>query len=158
MVARLVAGDVPDAAVAVARRLVEAAPDSDETAAALAAAVALAARGVPTPEDLEELGGGWVGEEALAIAVACALTADDLPSALSVAVVHSGDSDSTGAICGNLLGAHHGAAAIPAAWLERLEGTAVVDTVARDLHRLAAAASGTHADTTAEWAARYPGS
>lgn len=35
---------------------------------------------------------------------------------------HSGDSDSTGAICGNILGAQHGLAVIPPEYLDGLEG------------------------------------
>ena len=96
-------------------------PACAETAAALAAARALAARGRPTPEALESLGGGWVAEEALAIAIACALVAEDFADGVRLAANHSGDSDSTAAIAGNLLGTLWGEAAIPAAWLEALE-------------------------------------
>ncbi|MBK8809431.1 MAG: ADP-ribosylglycohydrolase family protein [Acidobacteria bacterium] len=60
------------------------------------------------------LGGGWVGEEALAISIYCSLVSEnDLSGALLLAVNHSGDSDSTGAITGNILGALHGIGAIP---------------------------------------------
>jgi ADP-ribosylglycohydrolase len=68
-----------------------------------------------------DLGGGWVGEEALAIAVACALQAQDMRHGMLLAVNHSGDSDSTGSICGQLLGARDGVEAIPAEWWARLE-------------------------------------
>ncbi|WP_330272008.1 ADP-ribosylglycohydrolase family protein [Lentzea sp. NBC_00516] len=75
-----------------------------------------------TPEEIEsELGGGWVGEEALAIGLHAALVAPDFPTALRVAVNHSGDSDSTGSICGNILGARDGVTVIPADWLAVLE-------------------------------------
>lgn len=70
--------------------------------------------------NVETLGGGWVGEEALAIAIACA-GHDDVRSTLWRAVAHAGDSDSTGSLAGNLLGARLGMAALPADWLERLE-------------------------------------
>lgn len=93
----------------------------------------------PTPETLEQLGGGWTGEEALAIAVACVLAFDrDEPRAVELtlwrAAAHSGDSDSTAAIAGNLLGAMLGADALPAVWLQQLELADVIDRVARDLH------------------------
>ena len=42
-----------------------------------------------------------------------ALAAEDMRDGLLLAVNHTGDSDSTGAICGNILGAMHGDAAIP---------------------------------------------
>ena len=63
------------------------------------------------------LGEGWVGEEALAIAVFSALRhADDFSAAVVSAVNHGGDSDSTGAICGNIVGALLGAEAIGPEW------------------------------------------
>lgn len=101
--------------------LLERHPEGRECVEALLAARALAAQGVPDPEAVETLGAGWTGEEALAIGVAAALTATDVVSGLAVAVNHSGDSDSTGAICGNLLGAHLGGEALPAEWLAQLE-------------------------------------
>jgi len=108
-------------------------PDHRETSAALAAAYRLAAKGPPTPEQIETLGGGWVGEEALAIAVCCALTATDFADGVLRAVNHSGDSDSTGAIAGNLLGALWGEAAIPDRWLDGLELRAEIARLADDL-------------------------
>ena len=45
--------------------------------AALDAAVELASRAPLNGRVLEQLGGGWVGEEALAIAVACVLAEPD---------------------------------------------------------------------------------
>lgn len=45
-----------------------------------------------------------------------ALTADDLRDGLLLAVNHSSDSDSTGSLCGNLLGTVHGAHALPPPW------------------------------------------
>ena len=155
MVSRLVAGDDLAAAVAAGRGLLDGEPDGEETAVALDAAIALGRHGLPEPEQLEDLGRGWVGEEALAIAVACGLGADDVATALSAAVVHSGDSDSTGAICGNLLGAHGGLDALPADELALLRGCDIVDQVARDLARERFdPPAGAEAD---RWRERYPG-
>jgi ADP-ribosylglycohydrolase len=50
-----------------------------------------------------------------------------------LAVNHDGDSDSTGSITGNLLGAIHGAKRIPIKWLERLELRDVITELAEDL-------------------------
>jgi len=111
----------------------DARPGGRETAAALRGAIALAERGTATAEDVERLGGGWVGEEALAIAVYCVLAEPDPRACLLLAVNHSGDSDSTGAITGNLLGAHHGTAAVPHDWLDDLEARDVIERVAADL-------------------------
>jgi ADP-ribosylglycohydrolase len=87
----------------------------------------------PSAESVELLGGGWIAEEALAIAVYCALVATDFASGVLLAVNHGGDSDSTGAIAGNLLGTMLGDAAIPPHWLDELEGRDVITEVAEDL-------------------------
>ncbi|MCE7005200.1 ADP-ribosylglycohydrolase family protein [Kibdelosporangium philippinense] len=87
----------------------------------------------PDPETIAaELGGGWVGEEALAIGLCAALCADDMAEGLLMAVNHSGDSDSTGAICGNILGAAWGIDAIPASWLAELELREVIERLSLD--------------------------
>jgi len=129
-VSLLLAGSSLAEALRSAMDLLRQRPGHHETSDSLAASCALAARGRPTPEDLETLGGGWTGEQALAIAVCAALASDDLADALRLAVNHSGDSDSTGAICGNLVGARDGAAAIPARWLRRLELRSVIERLA----------------------------
>jgi ADP-ribosylglycohydrolase len=53
---------------------------------------------------------------------------------LLISVNHSGDSDSTGSIAGNLAGALYGVGAIPQHWLEQLELREVIERVAIDLH------------------------
>ena len=104
------------------------------TLAAITRAVDLAHRGgEPSAAAVESLGAGWVGEEALAIAIYCALAAPDLEQALILAVNHGGDSDSTGSITGNLLGASLGTGAIPARWLEPLELREEITAMADDL-------------------------
>lgn len=114
-------------------------PEHDELGAVLARARLLAAQGAPTAAAIEELGGGWVGEEALAIGVACALGAnrENVAEILWRAVAHSGDSDSTGSIAGNLVGAQLGVQALPERWRARLELGALVERVARDLYAAA---------------------
>jgi ADP-ribosyl-[dinitrogen reductase] hydrolase len=121
---------------------------NDELASALDRAVDAAAGGPATPETVEELGSGWVAEEALAISIYCSLVADDLVSGVRLAVNHSGDSDSTGSITGNILGTAHGPSAIPEHWLEKLELRDEIAEIARDL---AAAHGGEQPDPS-----RYP--
>ena len=144
-VAELVRGAHLADALDSARRLLDGRSGAEETAAAFDAAVALARRGPPGPEQLERLGGGWVGEEALAISVCCALAAPDFATALLASVNHSGDSDSTGSITGNLLGAALGIDAVPKEWVEALEGLDVIETLAAD------------AATVTEWSSADPG-
>ena len=78
--------------------------------------------------------GGWVGEEALAIALYCCLRyPDDFDKAIITAVNHKGDSDSTGAVAGNILGAKLGYSAIGEQWTKDLELHDVILEVTDDL-------------------------
>ncbi|MEU6779558.1 ADP-ribosylglycohydrolase family protein [Nonomuraea angiospora] len=130
----LVAGEALEPAVHRALDLLAAYPAHDETSVALRAAVALAADGgAHSPERVESLGGAWVAEEALAIGVYCALAEPSVERALLLSVNHSGDSDSTGSVCGNLLGALHGTGVLPAAWLRPLEGRDTIERLAAEL-------------------------
>ena len=62
---------------------------------------------------LGKSGGGWLGHDALAIAIYAIRCAPmNVLEALRISVNHSGDSDSTGAITGALMGALHGPLAI----------------------------------------------
>lgn len=88
---------------------------------------------VRTIED--ELGGGWVAEETVAIAIYCALTHfENFERAMIAAVNHAGDSDSTGAVAGNLLGAATGYDAIPQFYKDDLELHDVILHIADDLY------------------------
>lgn len=73
-------------------------------------------------ENILLLGEGWVAEETLAISLYCALRYEqDFSGGLIAAVNHNGDSDSTGAVTGNILGALHGYEAIEEKWKQDLE-------------------------------------
>lgn len=104
---------------------------------------------------IEKLGGGWVGEETLAIAVYCACKySDDFDKAMIASVNHSGDSDSTGAVTGNILGASLGLKGIPAKYRENLELSDVILEIADDLyHNCRLTESGTYADP--RWEEKY---
>lgn len=80
------------------------------------------------------LGGGWVAEETLAIAVFSVMRhIDDFNACMICAVNHGGDSDSTGAVAGNIIGAILGYSAIPQKYLTNLELHDVLLSVADDL-------------------------
>ncbi len=84
---------------------------------------------------IEELGEGWVAEETLAIAIYCSLKySDDFEQAIIASVNHSGDSDSTGAVTGNILGAYLGLKGIPQKYLDNLELKDVILEMADDLY------------------------
>lgn len=83
----------------------------------------------------DKLGGGWVAEETVAIAVYCSLAHfNNFEKAMVAAVNHGGDSDSTGAVTGNLLGAAIGYEALPAFYKEDLELHDVILHIADDLY------------------------
>lgn len=125
-----------EAAIELATGLLRSQHGCEETITALEKARALARDKsiVPSPETIESLGGGWTGEEALAISIYCSLVAqDDLVRALRLSVNHYGDSDSTGSITGNILGAMMGEAALPVTWLQHLELSGVIWQMGEDL-------------------------
>lgn len=86
-------------------------------------------------ENIKRLGEGWVGEEALAIALYCALKHfDSFEAAMIASVNHGGDSDSTGAVTGNILGAAVGYKAIPQFYKDDLEMHDLILHMADDLY------------------------
>ena len=97
-------------------------------------AVALAKSDMSDEAGIEKLGEGWTGDEALAIALFCALRhSESFSDAIITAANHSGDSDSTASICGNIVGAWLGIEAIDKQWLEKLELVDVIQEIADDL-------------------------
>jgi ADP-ribosylglycohydrolase len=136
--------------VASAIDRLDAVPGGEPVRAALAEAVRQAAARPGHRGTLIGLGQGWVADEALAMAVYCALPATSFRPAILLAANHGGDSDSTAAICGNLLGAALGAGAIDADLLDDLEGREVIEQVADDLCDVFAGGQ-------VPAAARYPG-
>lgn len=134
IVSRLVAGAaLVEAAETALLRLTTAGEDARETAAALRVALETAEE-TRSPEGIPgALGRGWIAEEALAIAMYCALVASDFEAGVLLAVNHGGDSDSTGALTGQLLGTLWGLDAVPGSWLAGLEGRDVIQTLAEDL-------------------------
>jgi ADP-ribosyl-[dinitrogen reductase] hydrolase len=121
VIAAIVSGEPLPPAIEGALTVLATYPGHEECRRAVERAIALARSAPPIPESVEQLGGGWVGEEALAIALFCALVANGFEDGVLLAVNHSGDSDSTGAIAGNILGAMLGTGAIPPRWLAALE-------------------------------------
>ena len=85
-------------------------------------------------ENIGAIGEGWTGDEALAIAIYCtAKYFDNFEKAMIASVNHKGDSDSTGAVAGNILGAAVGYEAIPQHFKGDLELHDVILHVADDL-------------------------
>ena len=107
---------------------------NDKTYRLIEKAMYLSQTDAPTAEAIESLGYGFQGDEALAISLYAALKEpNNLKKALILAVNHSGDSDSTGAITGNIVGLANGLSSIPKAWLNSLEMTDLLETLSVDL-------------------------
>ena len=97
-------------------------------------AIDLSSEDMDDLDAIHQLGEGWVGDEALAISVYCALKySGDIDKALIAAVNHNGDSDSTGTITGNIVGAQVGFSGIPVKYTEKLELRDLILEVADDL-------------------------
>ena len=126
-----------------------------EFQATLQKAVELAASDVSDAVAIRKLGEGWVGDEALAISVYCVLKhPDSCDDAIIASVNHRGDSDSTGAITGNIIGSALGLSAIPRKYLDHLELKAELLELADDLYAdCRMDADGAFADPT--WEAKY---
>lgn len=103
-----------------------------------------------TVDDVQNLGQGWIAEEALAIALMCALGSDnDFNRALVLSVNHSGDSDSTGAITGNIMGCLLGRTGIDHRWTDNLELQNVIQSLGVDLF--------IGFQDSEQWMEKYPG-
>ncbi|MBA8794429.1 ADP-ribosylglycohydrolase [Friedmanniella endophytica] len=132
-----------------------------ETSRAIVRAVE-AARHPADAAVVESLGAGWIAEEALAVGLYAALAhpePGEVLDALALAVTHSGDSDSTGSICGNLLGALHGETALPPELVFEVEGRGTILTLADDLCTEFTVGRELHGDygPFTRWTTRYPG-
>lgn len=104
---------------------------------------------------IEELGEGWVAEEALAIALYSTIKySKDFEKAIVCSVNHKGDSDSTGAIAGNIIGAYLGYDKIPDYYIDNLELKDIILEIAEDLYT-DCPVNGYTRDTDEYWESKY---
>lgn len=133
LVVKLLAGtQLRDAVIQMLDRLAFE-PDSEELHAIVLKATKLAGSGLEHRKAIALLGEGWIAEEALAISLYCALVAEDFRHGVLLAVNHDGDTDSTGAIAGNILGLLLGVDAIPLEWRGGVELADVIEDMADSL-------------------------
>lgn len=140
VIGSLMRGDVLIDAIVLAKEWVEEAfEESDYTGyfiELIEKAISLA-EDTDIDDDLDAivaLGEGWVAEETVAIAVYCALRhGDDFEGAVIASVNHSGDSDSTGAVTGNIVGALLGYSLIPEEYIADLELTDELERLSHEL-------------------------
>jgi ADP-ribosylglycohydrolase len=158
IVGLVLAGNPLKEAIAAAKDELRKQKSHKETLAAIERAEALAQDRPRERAALRLMGKGFVAEEALAMGLYCALCAQDFEDGIILAVNHSGDSDSTGAITGNLLGAAAGVKAIPDRWLAVLELRSTIEALADDLAALPEWRLNGQADTEERtfYSNRYP--
>lgn len=94
----------------------------------------LSKENISDTEAISQIGEGWVAEETFAIAIySCLKYKDSFLDALICSVNHDGDSDSTGAVTGNLMGALLGFDSIPEYYVKNLELKDIILELAEDL-------------------------
>lgn len=113
-------------------------PDSreavNELSRTIRSAVSLATSASSDLDAIHALGKGWVADEALAIGILCALRHEnDIAGAMTFAANHGGNSSTTAAIAGMLVGARIGFNAIPDRFVDRLELVDVILELADDV-------------------------
>lgn len=109
-------------------------PYIDEFESTMNKAIYLTHQDINDLDAIREIGQGWVAEETLAIAVYCTLKyPNDFVKAVTTSVNHDGDSDSSGAVTGNIMGAYLGRHKIPDKFIEPLELKEVIFEIAVDL-------------------------
>jgi ADP-ribosylglycohydrolase len=113
--------------------------------------------GLPTAADLHTIGGGWMGQEALAIAAACAVSGAPMLDVLRAAANHGGDSDSTASIAGQLVGARDGLVDVPGTWIDLLEGHNDLVQLVDDFIAEFNAPEPPETTVGSKWWLRYPG-
>ena len=93
-------------------------------------AIRLAKSNCSDVDAIRLLGEGWTGEEAWAISLYCVVRhIGSMKDAIMAAVNHDGDSDSTGSITGNIMGAIYGFEYIKEEQMLCPDGKNVVDTL-----------------------------
>lgn len=84
-------------------------------------------------ENLIVLGEGWVAEETLIALYCCLRYLSSFEDVIRVAINHSGDSDSTDSVTGQIMGLIHGIDGIPLHFKKDLELYNLVELIADDL-------------------------
>lgn len=106
-------------------------------------------------ENIHRIGEGWIAEETMGIAVYCSLRhQNNFSDAVTASVNHRGDSDSTGAVTGNILGAWLGYEKIESKWKKNLELAEVILEIAEDIYKSYEIGK-IDLDETSEWYRKY---
>ena len=137
MIAHIIEGKSLDEAINISMKTLVKYDGHEETLDFIERARTLSKSQKPVHESIEAIGGGWVGEEALAIAIYCSLKfSNDWKAGTLAAVNHSGDSDSTGSIAGAILGTLLGVESIPDKWIQGVEDAEKIKKIADDMFEI----------------------
>jgi len=83
----------------------------------------------------QKLGKGWVGDEAVALALYCVLkNSADYVKTVLMAANSDGDTDSIACIAGAISGAYNGIEKIPAKWVTQIENSRYLCEIAKNLY------------------------
>jgi ADP-ribosylglycohydrolase len=136
IIAEIIAGNNLDGAINSALEISKGYKGYEECYAKINRAIELYKESMDDEAAISELGEGWTGEEALAIAIYCALKyRKNFKKAIIAGVNHDGDSDSTGAITGNILGAYLGLDGIPNEWIKKIELLETINFISDDIYQ-----------------------
>lgn len=83
---------------------------------------------------MKKIGAGWSADEAMALAIYCVLKTKSIKDAVIMACNQDGDSDTCGAISGNITGAMYGSKTIPKSWLSNLECKELLEKMAQCMY------------------------
>lgn len=135
IIANLIQGKSLDESVDIAMEILKEYDDHENVLNLMKKAIKYAHSDIKSDDAIRNLGEGWHGDEAMAIALYCVLKSpDDFENAIILSVNHDGDSDSTGAIVGNIMGAYLGEDAIPDKWKNSVELASELKLLAHDLY------------------------
>ena len=135
IIAYIIKGETIESAVEKSIKILERKNNNEKVVGLLKNALMYSKKNILPEDVISQLGSGWTGDEALAISVYSALKySDDFKKAVECAVNITGDSDTVGAITGNIIGAYLGAKEIPTEYKDKIEMYDVLSNLAQDLY------------------------
>ena len=119
-------------------------------------AIDLSKKDMRDTDAIRMLGEGWTADEAFAIAIySCLKYQDSFENSVVCAVNHDGDSDSTGAIAGNIIGALLGYQNIPSYYKDNVELNEVIVEIADDIYTISSKGANNDLIQDPNWCKKY---
>ena len=134
LIANITNGLSLDDSVNEALSILQKQEDSEEVVEKILLAKELASENISVEKAIRQIGQGWTAEEAIGISLYCAfMSPEDYKEAVKMSVNHAGDSDTTGAITGNIMGTLLGIQSIPENWKSKIQDKKLLNTLSDDL-------------------------